>query len=74
MYFYISMIIHEQVSSSVNPLIVLYMIQIESLNKLEVYKRNNFWRNYAKKRYLFKWKTKHKIKILNLKLQTNNFY
>ena len=37
MYFYISMIIHEQVSSSVNPLIVLYMIQIESLNKLEVY-------------------------------------
>ena len=42
MYFYISMIIHEQVSSSVNPLIVLYMIQIESLNKLEVYKRNNF--------------------------------
>lgn len=63
MYFYISIIIHKQVSSSVNPLIVLYMIQIESLNKLEIYKRNNFRRNYAKKGIFLNGKLNIKLKF-----------
>ena len=32
------------------------------LNRLEIYKRNNFCRNNVKQNIYFKWKTKHKTK------------